>query len=70
MTKEITLTAIITLIFLALVGIFEFIHMQMKADVVAVPTEYLQPLDVTLKTDFLENLRGRQGNVLGPDLGY
>lgn len=70
MNKKLFLIIFITIVFIAVLGVFEWIHRQVDVEVGEVPAQYLQPIDASLKTDFIEQLEQRQGNNLGSDLGY
>ncbi len=70
MSKKVTLILIITGLFIVIAGGFEFMHMRADIEPVEVDSEVLKSFDPTLNTNFADDLKVRQENESGPDLGY
>ncbi|NCS32533.1 hypothetical protein GW793_03480 [bacterium] len=70
MSRNIKVTIIITVIFLVTIAVLQFLHMKSDTTVSQIPPEYLQAYDVTMPLDFVEDLKVRIGNEVGPDLEY
>lgn len=64
------LVVTVTIAFLVVVGLLQFLHMQAETTPVALPPDQLLPFDPSLRTDFFDDLQTRQANQLGSELGY
>ncbi len=70
MNSKLILIAIVTVIFLGVVGVFEYLHRQADIEPVSVPANILAPINTSLDLSFIEKLEGRETNQLGTDLGF
>lgn len=70
MNNKSTVTILITIVFVVAVAVFEFIRFGLDTTPSVVDPTYLQAFDSSLESGFIEDLTLRQGNEVGPDLGY
>jgi len=70
MVKRISFVVLITLVFIASVVTFEVIHRQSSQDPPSIPAAHTQPLNITLKDDFIEELKNRTEEPISEDLIY
>ncbi|PIZ48258.1 hypothetical protein COY32_00255 [candidate division WWE3 bacterium CG_4_10_14_0_2_um_filter_41_14] len=70
MNRQTTVTIVISVVFVLIIGVFEFIHWQVETVPSVVDPTYLQTFDVDLPQQFVDDLKSREGHEVGPDLEY
>ncbi len=70
MSKKLIFILTVTALFIVAALAFEFMHRKADVEPVEVNSKVLAPFDPTLNVNFADDLKARQENESGPDLGY